>query len=86
MKCENCKIRNSTAFIRAKEVCGRCYQIIRRDNLKRFQAGESMPIDFKILKQVVRKATRCLFCRIKFEGQGRLCTDCRRKHGSSRDN
>lgn len=41
--CENCKIEIATAVIRTHDVCGGCFNKIKKDNQERITEGKSIP-------------------------------------------
>jgi len=56
-KCARCKEpitskrEERAAIIRVKEVCKRCFYVLKRDNLKRFRKGMSISKSFKLLPE-----------------------------------
>ena len=58
----NCEIQGckekASKIIRTKLVCGKCYRIILRDNILKFNKGEDITQDLTILKGCYRY--RCL--------------------------
>jgi len=48
-KCGNCKIIKATSLIRGKAVCGKCFNILNRDNYMRIRLGNSIPSNLTVM-------------------------------------
>lgn len=65
----------SGGIIRTKEVCNKCYSILNRDNIHRYNKGIDIPDSFFIFK-------RCFGCNKLFEIEFKeikpeYCEDCK---------
>ena len=50
-KCCNCKRIKATSLIRGKAVCGKCFNILNRDNYMRIRLGSSIPTNLAVMVQ-----------------------------------
>ena len=50
-KCGSCKRIKAIGIIRGKAVCGRCFNILNRDNYLRIKSGNSIPSNLSIMFQ-----------------------------------
>ncbi|HEY0089693.1 MAG TPA: hypothetical protein VGB37_12675 [Candidatus Lokiarchaeia archaeon] len=51
MKCEYCNKRinkRKVCLIRTKEVCKKCFEMLKKDNLNRFRSKKEIPKNLKI--------------------------------------
>ena len=49
-KCAGCGKEKAVSFIRNKAVCNKCFNLIKKDNVKLTNSGESIPKDLKVRK------------------------------------
>lgn len=50
-KCDNCKRIKATSIIRGKAVCGKCFNILNRDNYLRIKSGKPIPSNLVVMFQ-----------------------------------
>ena len=48
-KCEMCKKYKANSFIRQKQVCPKCFDILNKDNYKRMGQGAEIPKKLNLL-------------------------------------